>query len=463
MKVMKFGGSSVKDAPKIKQVCEIILNQKPPVGVVFSAMKGITDLLIEAATRANNGTNTYRELITTIIERKQTAVNELFPATEREKAFGPINKLIIELQDILHGIELIKDCSPRSMDLVMSFGERLNCTLISNYLQSQGHNAKMLDTRKIIQTDDCFNSADVNLKATGKNLKKQKLPKTDIFIITGFIAATPEGVTTTLGRNGSDYTASIMGNAFNADCIEIWTDVDGVLSADPRIIPSAFVVPEISFEEAMELSFFGAEVIHPYTMIPAIEKNIPVWIKNTYNPSAVGTRIAKEIKPHDQAITGIASIQNVALINIEGGGMMGRPGIASEVFKALAEASINVIMISQASSEHSICLVCREDEAIRGLEQLKNALSKEIDTRKIQNFQLLKDLEIVAIIGENMRGRPGISGRLFSTLGKEGINVLAVAQGSSERNISFVIDRKNRENALKSIHKEFLENGKCVL
>jgi aspartokinase/homoserine dehydrogenase 1 len=276
-------------------------------------------------------------------------------------------------------------------------------------------------------------------------------------VVTGFIASTTNGVTTTLGRNGSDYTASILGAALGAKSIEIWTDVDGVLSADPRCVDSAFVINELSIEEAMELSFFGAEVIHPYTMIPAVEDRIPIWIKNTMNPRVPGTIIAKNVKRHEHPITGIASIENCSLINVEGGGMLGVPGVASRVFRALAGEEINIIMISQASSEHSICIVCRNPEADRAAKALEAELAWELEERTINQIEVLRDLEIIAIIGENMRGTPGISGRLFSSLGDAKVNVLAIAQGSSERNISFVIHGQDKKRALNAIHSAFLE------
>ncbi|WP_319559872.1 aspartate kinase [Marispirochaeta sp.] len=461
MKVMKFGGSSVKDAEKIQHVIDIARRaaSSEPVVLVFSAMKGITDMLIDAATSAEKGDPAYRRLVEEIRSRQKEAIAALFSRKESESTAKEIDTLLDELSDILHGVELVRECSARTLDMVMSFGERINCRLIAEYLSVSGTPAQFVDARSMIVTDSSHGSAKVDFEATYPLIRQTLSGMEGIPVVTGFIARTEKGVTTTLGRNGSDYTASLIGAALDADRVEIWTDVDGVLSADPRLVQSAFVLPEISIEDAMELSYFGAEVIHPYTMIPAVDRNIAIYIKNTLNPAAPGTRIAAEAQGGSAPITGIASIENVSLINIEGGGMLGHPGVASRVFSALADASVNIIMISQASSEHSICMVCREKEASRAVAALKTELADELRYRMIQNIELVKELEIIAVVGENMRGTPGISGRLFSALGQAGINVLAIAQGSSERNISFVIHRDDRASALNVVHKAFLEDA----
>ena len=461
MKVMKFGGSSVKDAEKIKHVCAIAIeaDRGEPVALVFSAMKGITDMLIEAATLAESGDGGYRGLVEEISGRQREAIAELFDASLRAGITAEIEAQLQELTDILHGVELVRECSARTMDMVMGFGERINNRLIAEYLTAAGAPAEYIDAREMIVTDASHGSAKVDFELSYPRIRGRIEAAKGIPVVTGFIAATPAGITTTLGRNGSDYTASLIGAAIEASSVEIWTDVDGVLSADPRLVPQAFVLPEISIQDAMELSYFGAEVIHPYTMIPAIDRAIAIYIKNTLRPEVPGTRIAADIRKTEAPITGIASIENVALINVEGGGMLGHPGVASRVFHALAEAEVNIIMISQASSEHSICMVCREKEAARAMLALQTELERELHYRMIQNIELVKELEIIAVVGENMRGTPGISGRLFSALGESGINVLAIAQGSSERNISFVIERKARAQALNAVHDAFLAEG----
>jgi aspartokinase/homoserine dehydrogenase 1 len=459
MKVMKFGGTSVADARTIATVADIIIkaSRTDKVLVVLSAMRGNTDLLIQAAKFAEAGDDKYKGLVQDLYRRNETAINDLFKnAEKRSMMLDYVSTSCAELASFLHGLELIRECSTRSLDLVVSFGERMNCLLMARYLLSMDIEAEVVDTRGLILTDDTFGNARVAFSETYTALRERIVAIKGIPVITGFIGATAEGITTTLGRNGSDYSASIVGAALDCSVIEIWTDVDGVLSADPRLVPKAFVIPEISFQEAMELSYFGAKVIHPYTMIPAVDRNIPVLIKNTFKPEAPGTIIRKVIQPHDRAITGIASIGGVAIVNVVGGGMIGVPGIASKVFTAMAKSGINIIMISQASSEHSICLVLKEAEAAKARTVLRVELAQEIAGKMIQDVDVIANLEIIAVIGENMRGRRGLAGKVFSALGDGDVNVLAIAQGSSELNISFVIQANDTRKAINLIHASFI-------
>ncbi len=461
MKVMKFGGSSLANAALIKKVGSIAAEEhkKEPVVVVLSAMKGVTDQLLSMANLAEQSDDQYKQLYSELKERILSTTSTLIDRKSWIDTEMKMTGLLKELEEVLHGIELVRECSPRSLDLVASFGERLNAILFSDYLTAQGTESVMVDARELIITNENYGSAQVLFSQTYGNIKNRLKGSKALVVVPGFIASTESGITTTLGRNGSDYTASILAAGLGCGMIEIWTDVDGVLSSDPNIVKNAFVQPEINYQEAMELSYFGAKVIHPQTMVPALELNIPIVIKNTLNPDVPGTVISSKIRKHTTTITGIASIEDVALINIEGSGMIGVPGTASRVFTALAASRVNVMMISQASSEHSICLVCRQKEAPRALEALRAELKEELETKKIQKFELIEELEIIAVIGENMRGTPGISGKLFSSLGREKINILAIAQGSSERNISFVIEKKDTPQALTVIHKEFLEEG----
>ena len=464
MKVLKFGGSSVADGRRIEAVTGIIAEaaREDRVAVVLSAMKGVTDLLISAAGKAEEGAEGAKDALETIRALHFGAVRVLFGPADQASALTPLAIMCNELEEILHGVELIRECSARTMDLVMSFGERLSCRLAVSYMCAKGMPAVLVDARDIVRTDERFGSAAVDFPKTFQLVKEKLSSLKGIAVIPGFIGSTSKGVTTTLGRNGSDYTASIIGAGADARVIEIWTDVDGVLSADPRIVPDAFVIPAISSEEAMELSYFGAKVIHPYTMVPAVEKNIPILIKNSLNPAAPGTLIAAAdtIKRSSMLpITGIASIEGISLVNIEGGGMMGIPGFAARIFAALAREGINIIMISQASSEHTICLVFRTAEGERAIATLNRELAPELHSRRIERFELMGDLLIVSVIGENMHGTPGMAGRLFSALGRAGINILVIAQGSSERNISFVIEEKNHTLALRTIHEEFLSRS----
>jgi aspartokinase/homoserine dehydrogenase 1 len=461
VRVLKFGGSSLADADRIQAVTDIIAEAagKDRIAVVLSAMKGVTDALVEAARLAEEGSPGLKPALESLRATHFEAVRKLFAPTDQAAALTPLALMCNELEEILHGVELVRECSPRTLDLVMSFGERLSCRLVEGYLGYRKLPGVLLDAREIIRTDEHFGSAAVDFPTSYSLISKRLPDAPGIPVIPGFIASTAAGVTTTLGRNGSDYTASIVGVGAGAEVIEIWTDVDGVLSADPRRVPDAFLIPRITSEEAMELSYFGAKVLHPYTMVPAIERNIPILIKNSLNPGASGTLIAPAGKIQRDGtfpITGIASIEGISLVNIEGGGMMGIPGFAARIFAALAREGINIIMISQASSEHTICLVFRTAEGERALATLQRELAPELAARRIDHFDLIRGLVVVSVIGENMAGTPGIAGRLFSALGRAGVNILVIAQGSSERNISFVIEEKTHTLALRTIHTEFL-------
>ena len=458
MKVLKFGGSSLADEKRIAKVRDIISQevQDDRIAVVFSAMQGVTDMLIDSARTAESGKAGFLDCLTDIRKKHVQTLEKLIGKDSRERTRENLENLFKELEEILHGVQLIRECSLRNLDLIMSFGERMCCCLVTAYLGENGLEAELIDAKEIILTNDHFGAAQV-LPASYQKIKKRLDSVRKTAVIPGFIGATEEGVTTTLGRNGSDFTASLIGAGVGSASIEIWTDVDGVLSADPRCVAEAFVIPELSYQEAMELSYFGAKVIHPSTMIPAIEKDIPILIKNTFRPEAPGTLISSHAKPRSTPITGIASIEDVALVNIEGGGMIGIPGIAARILTALAGERVNIIMISQASSEHSICLVFHKRETPNVRRTLENELKEEIADGRIEQPDIRQNLGIIAVIGENMRGTPGISGRLFSSLGDEDINVQAIAQGSSERNISFVAAGEDRERALIAIHRKFLE------
>lgn len=456
---MKFGGSSLASREKIENITRLSARNSydNKLYVVLSAFKGITDKLVECTRKATIRCDTYHAVVNDINTQHIEIVKNLFPPKAQTKVITSLQLMINDLEEILHGVELIKECSPRILDLIMSFGERMSCSLVSHYMQTVNLDAIYIDARDLIVTDDTYGQAMVDFAASYKRIKKRLMTSDGIPIITGFISATSDGVTTTLGRNGSDYTASLIAAGVDADRIEIWTDVGGVMSTDPAFVAAAFVIPELSYQEAMELSYFGARVLHPYTMIPAVEKKIPILIKNSLNPQSKGTLITEKIAQPRTTITGIASIDDVALVNVEGGGMIGIPGIAARIFGALAKESINIMLISQASSEHSICLVFRKPAAERAMAALQKELKLEIETKRIQNFDLLQDLVVIAIIGENMRGAPGITGKLFGALGQSRINILAIAQGSSERNISFVIAKKDQREALNTIHRAFLE------
>lgn len=460
--VMKFGGSSLADENRIRNAARIVIaaaqdESEAPV-VVVSAMGGVTAALLDAADAAEKGDSAYRAAAAELGERHRRTVRALVRNPRAaDDMIRRIDKTIRELEDILHGVELVQECSPRTGDLISGFGERLICPILAGHIRDQGTDAEDVDAGDIIRTDGAYGRAAVDFKTTDSLIRRRLGKRGPVSIVTGFVASGPDGAATTLGRNGSDYTASIIGAALNARAVEIWTDVDGILTADPRVVPHAWVIREISFQEAMELSFFGAEVIHPCTLIPVIEKNLPVYIRNTLNPASPGTRISGDAPPNGRAVTGIASIDNAAMITIEGGGMMGMPGAASRIFASVAAAGVNIIMITQSSSEHSISLVCRENEACIAADTLRKDLSDAMASRMIRDIKVSGALEIIAVIGENMRGRVGLSGKLFSALGDAGVNILAIAQGSTERNISLVISGKDTETAIRAIHAAFIE------
>ena len=459
---MKFGGSSVANADRIKTVADVVISkpnlEKDPPIVVISAMKGVTDALIRAAISAEKGDWSYKSILENIETKHYGAVDSLsLQKTLHTEICDSLNLLFEELEGVLRGVFLIRECSPRTNDLISGFGERLSCLIIAAYISSKHASSEMVDARAIIRTDDKYGRASVDFETTTRLVRKRLNRKDVIYAVTGFISSTADGISTTLGRNGSDYTASLLGAALNASSVEIWTDVDGVLTADPRIVPKARVIEEISFQEAMEMSFFGAEVIHPYTLLPVVEKEIPVYIKNTLKPSAPGTRIARYVTHKNKSITGIASLGNVSMITIEGGDMIGMPGIANRIFSSISNSGANIIMISQASSEHSVCLIFRYEDAHKAVKSLKRELGDAISSRTIRSVKITDSLEIIAIIGDNMRGQIGLCGKLFSSLGRANVNILAIAQGSTELNISLVIADKDKFDAILAIHKAFLE------
>lgn len=458
MVVMKFGGSSLVDAARIGRAAQNVAaaREHDTVVVVVSAMGGVTDLLESAArSGTSSGMQAANQIVATVMERHETALHDLCGA-QATAAIVALRSIGGELTSILHGIALVGECTARSMDVVLSFGERLSALVFAAVLSQVGAAAEAVDARSLIVTDAMHGSAQVEVPESYRRIAAHVSGADLLPVITGFIAATAEGITTTLGRDGSDYTASLVAAAVDADRVEIWTDVDGVQSADPRIVPGAFVIPELEPEEAMEMAYFGAKVIHPYALLPALDRNIPIFIKNSLNPSAAGTKIARAAVSHGRMITGLASIDDVALLNVHGGGMIGVPGIAARVFTALAAAGVNIVMISQASSEHSICLCIRQREADKARAAVEAELAHELAGRRVQAIDLSTDLEIIAVIGDGMRGRPGMSGLLFGALGAHEVNVLAIAQGSSERNISFVVRAGDAKRAVCAIHDAFL-------
>jgi bifunctional aspartokinase / homoserine dehydrogenase 1 len=458
MKVLKFGGTSVGTAESMKQVVDILLSykkKKQDFAVVFSAMSGITNLLMEVSKKASETDQNYSELLRQIEQKHIEAVKKLIDVKVQSKVIANIKMHINELEDLLHGVFLLKELSLRTQDLVLSFGERLSAYIMQEYIRQSGIPAELLDARDLIKTDNNFGSARVNFRTTDKNIREYFKKHKALQCITGFISSTDKNETTTLGRGGSDYTASVFGAALDAEEIEIWTDVDGVMTADPKKVKRAFTLSAISYVEAMEMSHFGAKVIYPPTLQPAFNKKIPISIKNTFNPAFEGTLISEKTKPNDFLIKGISSMDSIALMSLEGSGMVGVPGVSARLFGSLAKEKINVILITQASSEYSICFAVDPKDALKAKRVIEEEFEIEINSKKIDEINVEDNLSIIAIIGENMRNTPGISSKLFTAMGKNGINVVAIAQGSSELNLSVVINKNDLSKALNALHEAF--------
>ena len=458
MKVLKFGGSSVAKPERIRSIANILKDyykRGEKFAVVFSAFGGVTDYLIKMSSAAAIGDESYIEHFNSFSKRHIDSVNELFNEDERENILSELKDNHEVLKGLLKGVFLVREASSRTMDYVLSFGERNSNFIISHYLRKEGINTNYLDARKIIKTDKTFGSAKVDLDATFKNIKEYFANHPEVQITTGFIASSKGGLTTTLGRGGSDFTAAILAAGLDAEAIEIWTDVDGVLTSDPRRVKSAFTIPTLTYAEAMEMSHFGAKVIYPPTIQPAMAKGIPIYIKNTFNPSFVGTYISKDSSVNGHPIKGISSISDISLLTLQGSGLFGVPGIAARLFNSLAQAKINVILITQGSSEHSISFAVNPNDSARAKRKVDEEFEYEFKSGGVDLVKVENDLSIIAIIGENMRYEPGISGKLFQALGKNGINCVAIAQGSSELNVSVVISKIDESKALNSLHESF--------
>ncbi|GAB3163712.1 bifunctional aspartate kinase/homoserine dehydrogenase I [Telluribacter humicola] len=463
MKVLKFGGTSVGTVDSIKQVISILednLAQGERIAVVFSAMGGVTNRLIEIGRMAAAGNGEYLDLMKAVEERHFTTIRGLIGVKSQSSTFATVKGLVNELEDLLRGVYLIRELTPRTLDLIMSFGERLSTTIITEALKHRGVAAEYCDARLMVRTNAYFGMAEVDFATTDRLILEHFAKSSALQCITGFVSSTADGITTTLGRGGSDYTASIFGAALDAEVIEIWTDVDGMMTADPRKVPNAFTIPSISYAEAMELSHFGAKVIYPPSLQPAFAKNIPLKVLNTFNRDFEGTLVSRTANSKDYAyaITGISSIDDTAMVNVQGSGMIGVAGISARLFTALSVNNISVILISQASSEHSICFTIDPRNSDRAREVLEKEFEAEIATGDIDSISIEKNVSIVAIVGEGMKKSTGVSGKLFSVLGKNGINVIATAQGSSELNISVVISKNDLSKALNAIHGVFFQS-----
>jgi aspartokinase/homoserine dehydrogenase 1 len=466
MIVLKFGGSSVGAPERIETVIEISAAAHRKHGravVVVSAFSGVTDQLIKTARLAAAADTAYSAEFDDMHRRHIGALETLFSSAagarkeDLEKARKEVEQMLMELRGLLHGIFLIRELSKRTLDYVCSFGERLSAHIIARAIAARGIPAEFVDARALVRTNDEFTAAKVDFPATNASIAKYFDGRSSLAVVTGFIGSTPAGETTTLGRGGSDYTAAIFGAALNASAIEIWTDVNGVMTADPRKVKNARTLERLTYEEAMELSHFGAKVIYPPTIQPALDLKIPLWIKNTFNPAFPGTLIDSQ---GDQRSTlpvkGISSINSVALLTLEGAGMIGVVGVAHRLFGALARERVNVIMITQASSEHSICIVVDPDLAAAAARAIDEEFHREIHvSRQINAVKIERNLSVIAVVGNQMRQTPGIAGKVFQALGRNGVNVRAIAQGSSELNISIVVESAHESKAISAIHNNF--------
>ena len=461
MKVMKFGGTSVGSVNGILNVKQIVEAQQEPVIVVVSALSGITDQLYTTARMASEGNTEYTLEYQTMFARHTEIIETVIPEHKIQTVLEEIRLLFNDLSNILRGVYLIKDMSPKIIDSIVGYGESISSIIIANAIDDAVH----FDARKIIKTNHQFDKHVVDFANTNELIRDMfsTLPK--VSICGGFISTDSQtNFVTNLGRGGSDYTAAIIAAALDASILEIWTDVDGFMTADPRIISNTYVIEKLSFSEAMELCNFGAKVIYPPTIFPVFHKNIPVVIKNTFNPEAAGTYISQEKeKSVAKAIKGISSINDTSLITIQGLGMVGVIGVNYRIFRVLAKSGISVFLVSQASSENTTSIGVRNADSELAVKVLRQEFAAEIAQGEIDNIFSEDDLATVAIVGDNMKRTPGIAGKLFGTLGKNGINVIACAQGASETNISFVTDRKSLRKALNVIHDSFFLSEYQVL
>lgn len=460
MQVLKFGGSSVANAANIQKVISIVQQaaEKEPVVLVVSALGGVTDSLLQAGQSAATADESYKVLLREMEKRHLDTVRELLPIQQQSATLSLVKQQFNELDGICDGVFLLGELSPRTKDRIVSYGELLSSMMISAAFQALNSNQAWVDSRKLITTNSHYGNASVDFAATEKLVKAYfEKHKHQVYVAPGFISSDAGHNTTTLGRGGSDYTGAIYAAACNASVLEIWTDVSGMMTADPRLVQNAKPIQRISYQEAMELSHFGAKIIYPPTIQPVMSRNIPVWIKNTFAPGEYGTLIENESAVTDSFIRGISSINKISLLSLEGSGMIGIPGFSKRLFEALANESVNVILITQSSSEHSICVGINEVDVDRAKNSIDKAFSFEVQNRTVEPLKIESGLSIVALVGEQMKSHPGVSGKMFGVLGRNGINVRAIAQGSSEKNISAVLSASDVKKAINVLHEEFFE------
>ncbi len=463
--VMKFGGTSVNGGERLQHVANLVLGyaqQGHTIVTVTSAMSGVTDMLLRAARRAAAGDLTACLLAHETLTEQHVAALDCIVRDETTQRVtrAHLTRLLDDFSNLCQSIRILGEVTSRALDQVASLGERLVLPLLAHAFRVQGAQVEAIEAHHLIVTDEQYTQATPLMEETRQRARARLMPLLQQHILpvtTGFIGATRAGVITTLGRGGSDYTATILGNVLEADEVWIWTDVNGVMTADPRIVPEAQTLAEISYGEAAELSYFGAKVIHPKTIAPAAERDIPIRILNTFNPTHPGTRIVRTARADGRTVKAITVIRHLGQITVEGRGMQGVPGVAARVFSAVARAGINVLMISQASSEQSICFVVEKAHAPRALAALEQEFELDRLRGTIERIWAQDHIAILAVVGEGMKGTPGIAARVFGALGERGINVISIAQGSSEYNLSLVVDEREADNALRAIHARFMQ------
>jgi aspartokinase/homoserine dehydrogenase 1 len=462
IQVMKFGGTSVGDAARIRSAATIAAEatKQRSVVVVVSAMSGVTNTLIAAAGKAAAGDEAVAEAMASSVHTKhRETIDALITNIEqRRELLAEIDALIERAANYCRGCALLGELSPRALDVIAGTGERLTARITAAVLRDMGFRGVAFDATDLIVTDEVHGGARPLAGPTRTKTQAALGPLLEaggIPVVTGYIAATAKGIPTTLGRGGSDFSATILGAALDASEVIIWTDVNGVQTADPRMVPDAVTLDEVSYIEAGELAFFGAKVLHPMTLRPVIEKAIPVWIRNSFQPQQAGTKITQSVRPTPHGVKAVTATRDVAMISVAGPGIIGVPDIAARIFGATASVRANVVMISQSSSQDSICFVVQAGDAARTEKALREALHKDVHQHDLEHIKVNRNVAIVAAVGENMVGTPGIAGKVFSTLGKEGISMIAIAQGSSEFNISFLVEAGSMERAVKALHQTF--------
>lgn len=462
MKVIKFGGTSVGNAQNMQRALQIIKQKsvQDRVVVAVSAMGGVTDMLLKAGKMAASKNEDFRGLLTEIEQKHFEAIKELIPIVDQNSILSHCKRSLNTLETLLEGCFLLGEMTKRSSDSIVCYGELLSSYILAKALEREMPDSTFKDSRELIVSNHNFGHAAVDFETTNKQIRAYfNKNQQRVTIVPGFIAASPDGQTTTLGRGGSDYTAAIFAAALHATDLEIWTDVNGMFTANPKIVKQAQPIKKITYEEAMELSHFGAKVLYPPTIQPVLSEKIPIWIKNTFEPEAVGTFISHESAKSDNPIKGISHIDKIALITLEGSGMIGVAGSSKRLFEVLSQIQVNVIFITQASSEHSICIGVLEQDALLAKPAIDKGFELEITQGKITPCIVETGLCILAVVGEQMKNHQGISGKMFSALGNNNVNIRAIAQGASERNISIVIEEKDVHKALNTLHERFFEDN----